>query len=216
MPAPTAQQLEGIASGALQSAGIRGQDAPGLAKALAQSTAQALSLFLSQAQVLPGIPAAAPPPPGSGSTAGPGLLLPPPAGGPGATQLESPALAALNGQALRGKNAGDLAKVVSASLAQAIMLFTAQVQIAPGIAIAGLATTSPGSFLTPPPGKAQLQPLADGFMQQNGLRGQDAPALAGAIAEVIAQALTLFAAQVKVAPGIACSPGASVAPGSLL
>jgi hypothetical protein len=68
----------------------------------------------------------------------------------------------------------------------------------------------------PAPTKAQLEPLVKGFMQQNGLRGQDAPALAGAIAEVIAQALTLLMAQAKVAPGIACSPGASVAPGRLL
>ena len=68
----------------------------------------------------------------------------------------------------------------------------------------------------PAPTKAQLQPIVDGFMQQNGLRGQDAPALAGAIAEVIAQALTLLAAQTTVAPGIACSPVASVAPGRLL
>ena len=68
----------------------------------------------------------------------------------------------------------------------------------------------------PAPTKAQLEPLVKGFMQQNGLRGQDAPALAGAIAEVIAQALALLMAQAKVAPGIACSPGASVAPGRLL
>lgn len=68
----------------------------------------------------------------------------------------------------------------------------------------------------PAPTKAQLQPLVDALMQQNGLRGQDAPALAGAIAETIAQALALFAAQAQVAPGIPCSPGATAGPGSLL
>lgn len=68
----------------------------------------------------------------------------------------------------------------------------------------------------PAPTKAQLEPLVKGFMQQNGLRGQDAPALAGAIAEVIAQALILLMAQTTVAPGMACSPAASVAPGRLL
>lgn len=144
MPAPTAQILEGIANGALQSAGIRGQDAPGLAKALAESTAQALTLFLNQALVLPGIPASAPPPALSGSTTGPGKLLPPPAGGPVAGQLEGLVTGALNANGIRGENADDLAKVIAASLAQAIQLFTAQVQIAPGIAIAGLVTTSPG------------------------------------------------------------------------
>jgi hypothetical protein len=68
----------------------------------------------------------------------------------------------------------------------------------------------------PAPTKAQLEPLVKGFMQQNGLRGQDAPALAGAIAEVIAQALILLMVQTTVALGMACSPAASVAPGRLL
>lgn len=57
MPAPTVPQLEAIASNALQSAGIRGQGAAGLARALADATAQALTLFIGQAQVLSGIPA---------------------------------------------------------------------------------------------------------------------------------------------------------------
>jgi hypothetical protein len=39
-----------------------------LALALAKTTAQALAMFLNQAQVLPGIPASAPPPANSGST----------------------------------------------------------------------------------------------------------------------------------------------------
>lgn len=147
MPAPTAQVLEGIATAALQSAGIRGQDTSGLAKALAESTAQALTLFVSQAMVMPGIPAAAPPLAFSGSTVGPGMLMPPPAGGPIASQLEGLATAALNAQGIRGKNANDLAKVIAASLAQAIMLFTIQVKVAPGIAIAGLVTTSPGVLM---------------------------------------------------------------------
>jgi len=147
MPAPTASQLEAIASGALQSVGIRGQDAPGLAKALAATVAQALSLFLTQAQVLPGIPTAAPPPPGAGSTVGPGMLLPPPAGGPTAAQLEGLAQAALMAQHIQGEKVGALAKVIAAGIAQGIMLFTAQVQVAPGIAIGGFVTTSPGSLL---------------------------------------------------------------------
>ncbi|MCG8422775.1 MAG: hypothetical protein MJE77_33080 [Proteobacteria bacterium] len=147
MPAPTASQIESIATGALQAAGIQGEDAPGLAKALAQVTAQALTLFLGQAQILPGIPAAAPPPPGSGSTVGPGMLLPPPAGGPGASQLEGPAQSALKAEGIQGENAGDLAKVIAASLAQAITLFAAQVKVAPGIAIAGFTTTSPGTLV---------------------------------------------------------------------
>jgi hypothetical protein len=68
----------------------------------------------------------------------------------------------------------------------------------------------------PAPTKAQLEPLVSGFMQQNGLRGQDAPALAGAIAELVAQSLALLAAQALVSPGIACTPAATAAPGRLL
>lgn len=147
MPAPTAQQLEGIANAALQNAGIRGENAPDLAKALAQVTAQALTMFLTQAMVMPGIPAAVDPVSGSGSTAGPGLLAPPPVGGPTAPQLQGPAQAALSRQGLQGENIPDLAKVVAASLAQGILLFCSQVQVAPGIAVAGFVSTSPGSLM---------------------------------------------------------------------
>ena len=147
MPAPQASQIESMATSALDSAGIKGEDAPGLAKALAQTTADALSMFLSQAQVLPGIPAAAPPPPGSGSTVGPGMLLPPPAGGPGASQIESLASAALTAEGIQGENAGDLAKVIAGAIAQGILLFTGQVQVSPGIAIAGFTTSAPGRLM---------------------------------------------------------------------
>ena len=146
MPSPTADQLAGFARSTLDSAGIRGRDAPGLARALAKTIAQALAMFLNQAQVLPGIPASAPPPANSGSTAGPGELLSPPAG-PTAAQLESLALADLKDEGIAGENAPDLAKVIAGSLAQAIELFTAQVQVAPGIAISGLVTSSPGSLI---------------------------------------------------------------------
>lgn len=68
----------------------------------------------------------------------------------------------------------------------------------------------------PAPTKGQLEPIVKGLMQRNGLRGKNAPDLAGAIAEVVATALSLLAQQAQVAPGIACSPAASVAPGRLL
>jgi hypothetical protein len=147
MPAPTASQLEPLAQAALTSAGLRGENAGDLAKAIAQTTAGALSLLLAQAMVQPGIPAAAPPPAGSGSTVGPGRLLPPPAGGPGASQIEPLARGALTSAGLRGENAGDLAKVLAGALAQAIQLFTAQVMVAPGIPIAGYVTSAPGRLM---------------------------------------------------------------------
>jgi hypothetical protein len=68
----------------------------------------------------------------------------------------------------------------------------------------------------PAPTKGQLEGIVKGLMQQNGLRGENAPDLAGAIAEVVATALAMLAQQAMVAPGIPCSPAASVAPGRLL
>jgi hypothetical protein len=140
-------QLKSIATAALQSAGIRGRKAGDLAKALAQVTADALSMFLAQAMVTPGIPAAVDPITGSGSTAGPGMLMPPPTGGPVAPQLEGLARAALMANGIRGRDAPGLAKVIAGALAQAILLFTTQVQVAPGIAVAGFVTTSPGTLM---------------------------------------------------------------------
>ena len=71
-------------------------------------------------------------------------------------------------------------------------------------------------MLMPVPLASQLQPIADGLMQQNGLRGQDAPALAQALAQAVDAALMLFAAQAMVSPGIPAAPGASAGPGRLM
>lgn len=147
MPAPTARQLEPLAQAALTSAGLKGDKAGKLAQALAEATANALTLFLSQAMVMPGIPAAAPSPAFSGSTVGPGSLMPPPAGGPAVAQLEPLAQAALASAGFTGKNVGELAQVIAGALAQGIQLFTTQVKVAPGIPISGLVTTAPGRLM---------------------------------------------------------------------
>ena len=215
MPAPTSSQIESPANGFLTGAGLRGEDAPGLAKALADSAGQALTLFLSMAMVNPGIPAAIDPISGSGATGGPGMLMPPPAGGPGASQLEGLVQGFLSGQGIRGEDAGGLAKALAASIAQAIMLFCSQGMAMPGIAIAGFVTAAPG-MLMPVPLQGSLQSMVDGFLQQNGLRGEDAPHLAQAVAQSLDLAFTLFAAQAMVSPGIPCAPGASAGPGRLM
>lgn len=215
MPAPTAGQLESPANGFLSAGGLLGEDAPGLAKALADCAGQALTMLLSQAQVMPGMPAAADPITGSGSTAGPGMMMPPPAGGPGASQLESSARNFLSAQGIRGEDAGGLAKVIAAALAQGILLFTSQSMVMPGIAVAGFVSAAPG-MLMPVPLQSQLKPIADGFMQQNGLRGEDGPQLAQAIAQLVDMALMLFSSQAMVSPGIPCPPGASAGPGRLM
>lgn len=215
MPAPPAAQIASPIKGFVNGAGLRGEDAPGLAQALADATAQTLTLLASMAQVLPGIPAPVDPISGSGATAGPGMLMPPPAGGPGAGQLEGAVNGFLSGQGLRGEDAPGLGKAIAASLAQAVMLFTAQTQVLPGIAIAGFVSTSPG-LLKPVPLQSTLKSVADGFLQQNGIRGEDAPHLAQAMAQAIDLGFMQFAAMAMVSPGIACPPGASAAPGRLM
>lgn len=67
----------------------------------------------------------------------------------------------------------------------------------------------------PSPKAAQLEPIALGFLQAAGLRGENVPDLAAAVAEAIAGAFDQLLAQAMVAPGIACSPAATVAPGRL-
>lgn len=215
MPAPTSAQLKPLANGFLQAAGLAGEDIPGLAQALADSAAQGLTALSSQAMVMPGIPAPVDPITGSGSTAGPGFLMPPPAGGPAAAQLEGPAQNFLKGQGIRGEDGPGLGKAIAATLAQGILLLTGQTMVMPGMAIAGFVSTSPGQLM-PVPLESQLKPIANGFLQQNGLRGKNSPDLAGAMAQLVDVALTLFTAQSKVAPGIPCPPGASAGPGRLM
>lgn len=216
MPAPTASQIENMAKGALQGAGLKGENIPDLAGAMGQTIGQALAMFVSMAMVAPGAPAAADPITGSGATAGPGMLLPPPAGGPGASQIEGIASGMLQSKSIRGENAPALAKVLAQSTAQAILLFTSMVQVAPGIAIAGFVTAAPGMLMGSPPAKPMLQPLVFGFAQAEGLRGENIPDLAGAIAETLANALNSLMTMAKVSPGIPATPAATAGPGRLL
>lgn len=144
MPAPTASALEGPAKDAVRSAGLEGEDAPALGQAMAELFAQALQLFATRTQVLPGIPAAVVATTGAGSTTGPGMLLPPPAGGPAAAELEPLALAALQGAGLRGENIPELAGALADTIEAALGLLCSSVTVAPGIAVAGFVTTAPG------------------------------------------------------------------------
>lgn len=216
MPAPSANEIEAMANGALSGAGLRGERAPDLAGAMGQVIGQALAIFAAMGMVAPGIPAAVDPVSGAGSTAGPGMLLPPPSGGPGAGQIEPLAKAALASKRLDGEQKGALAKVLAQSTAQAIFLFTAAVQVAPGIAIAGFVTAAPGSLVGAAPSKPMLEPIALGFENAQRLSGQNAPGLASAIAETLANALSALVTRVRVAPGIACAPAATISPGRLI
>jgi hypothetical protein len=214
MPAPQDSQLEQPIAGFVKAAQLLGEDAPAMAKAIAQATAQALSMLLAMAMVLPGTPAGIDPISGSGATGGPGRLMPPPAGGPGANQIEGLAQGALTGQGIRGEDASGLAKVVAGTIAQAISLFAAQGMVMPGVSIAGFVSVAPG-LLQPVPLAGPLEGIATGLLQQNGLRGEDAPGLAKALAQGVDAALQMFAAMSMVTPGIAAAPGATAAPGRL-
>jgi hypothetical protein len=216
MPAPSSSQIEGMARSALSGAGLDGENIPDLAGALGQIIGQALTMFAATAMISPGVPAAVDPITTSGSTAGPGLFLPPPAGGPGASSIEPIALGALGGKRIDGEQKGALAKVIAQATAQAILLFTSMVQAAPGLAIAGFVTTAPGSLIGSAPAKPMLQPIVLGFATAEGLRGENAPDLAGAIAETLAGALSSFMTMVKVAPGIPSTPAATAGPGRLI
>lgn len=216
MPALSPSEIENLASAALQAAELKGKNIPDLAGALGIAGGQALSMFVTMAMIAPGIPAVAPPPALSGSTVGPGMLLPPPAGGPNASMLEPIAFSALQSKQLKGKNIPQLGKAIAQTLEVAFTLFTTQVMVAPGIAIAGLVTSAPGSLIGAAPAKATLEPLAMGFLFAGEIRGQNAKNLAGALAETIANALTQTMSRLKVLPGIPCTPGATAGPGRLI
>lgn len=147
MPAPQKSALESLCKSAVQNAGLEGEDAPKLGAAMADFFAQALGMFAQMTQVLPGMPAAVDPISTSGATAGPGMLLPPPAGGPGASQLEGLASAALQNAGLEGEHIPKLAKVLAQATEIGLTMLCAQAQVAPGIAVAGMTTTAPGRLM---------------------------------------------------------------------
>lgn len=147
MPAPTAPQIAQLARAAFCDADLTGEHADDIATATADTCGRALAMFLAQAMVLPGIPAAIDPVSGSGSTSGPGKLLPPPAGGPVAAQLRGLALTDLHAAGIRGEDAPALAAVIAGAIAQGIALFCAGASISPGIAVAGFVTAAPGRLL---------------------------------------------------------------------
>ena len=147
MPAPGASQIEPPASGFLKGAGLQGEDIPGLAAAIANTTGQALTMFLSQAMVMPGIPVAADPITGSGASAGPGKLMPPPAGGPGASQLEGLASGLLQQNGIAGEAAPDLGKALAQGVDLALTQFAAQAMVSPGIPCPPGASAGPGRLM---------------------------------------------------------------------
>lgn len=68
----------------------------------------------------------------------------------------------------------------------------------------------------PAPKSSELEGVILGLLIGNRIGGEDPSALASAIASCWADALKQFCDQVQVAPGIACTPVLSVAPGKLI
>ena len=68
----------------------------------------------------------------------------------------------------------------------------------------------------PVPTKSQLKPIIDGLFKTKGFNGERIDELSDVIADALAQSLTLFSSQVKVAPGIPTSTGATIGPGNLI
>ena len=215
MPAPSSAQIQALANSALQQADLRGENSADLAKALGQGLQQALLLFQSSAQILPGVAAALDPVSGAGSVVGPGILLPPPAGGPTAGQLQGIMMGALSSAGLMGEHIDRLAGAIAAAFAQAVQLFTSTVKSGPGIPVAAFITVAPGRLLPPSPSATMIEPITLGILQQEQILGERAPDLAAALAQTFAGALDAFAQQIMVLPGIACTPAATVTPGRL-
>jgi len=216
MPPPTPKEIADLAKSALQSAGLKGSSAPDLGDAIGDTCGAALQLFLGMAMVAPGVPGSAPPPPGAGATSGPGQFLPPPAGGPTAPQIEPLASSFLAARKIRGENAPDLAKVIAGAIAQGVQLFTAQVMVAPGIAIGGFVSSAPGMLTGSAPQPTAIEGPTKSLCNGNKLRGENAPDLAKAIAKAVSDALAQLMQKAKVIPGIPASPGGTVGPGRLL
>lgn len=144
MPAPKKAMLAPIVSGLFQAAGLKGKNISDLADVVADALAQAADKYLQMAMVEPGIPAAADPITGSGATAGPGRLSAPPSD---AFALEPVVSGLLSGKQIQGENAPDLAKAIAGIIGYGLEQFTKNVQVSPGISIAGFTTVAPGTLM---------------------------------------------------------------------
>jgi hypothetical protein len=115
------------------------------------------------------------------------MFMPPPAGGPGAgASSRSPAASSWPTRSA-ARTPPKLAKVIAGAVAQGIALFTAMVMVAPGIAIAGFVTSSPGTLTgaAPPKPRSRASPTA---CAAGNIRGENAPDLADALAKTLADA----------------------------
>jgi len=143
---------------------------------------------------------------------------------PSSAALENMTKAAVKRAGLAGDDAPALGSALADLLAQVLQLFASQTMVLPGIPAAAPtpagsgSTVGPGFLLAPPaggPNAATIEPLALAALQGAGLRGENIPDLAGALADTLEAALGLFCAQVMVSPGIAIAGFVTTSPGRL-
>lgn len=131
------------------------------------------------------------------------------------------AVAALQARDIKGEGAMPLATALGTALGGVLLAFMPMCMVSPGqpaaldpITLSG-ATAGPGTLMGSLP-----KPLAIGLVSAalvaNGLLGETTPKLGIAAGDSIAQALDLFVAQVKAAPGAAIVSGVSTSPAPLL
>jgi len=135
---PTAAQIEPLAHNFLAARGIRGQNAPDLAKVLAGAVAQGIQLFTAQVMVGPGITIA------GLVTSAPGLLTgsaPPPAA------IEGVTAGLCTGNKLQGAHAPDLAKALGKTVADALTQLMQKAKVLPGIPASPGGTVGPGRLI---------------------------------------------------------------------
>lgn len=144
---------------------------------------------------------------------------------PTASQIEGIAKSAVQGAGLKGDDAPKLATAMGELFAQVLDMFSKMTMVLPGIpavvdpiSTSG-ATAGPGMLLPPPaggPGASQIEGLANSALRNAGLEGENIPDLAKVLASACEIGLTMFCAQVMVAPGIAVAGMVTSAPGRLM
>ncbi len=144
---------------------------------------------------------------------------------PSASQIESLGKSAVQGAGLEGDDAPKLATAMGELFSQVLNMFSSMTQVLPGmpavvdpVSSSG-ATAGPGMLLPPPaggPGASQIEGLANSALRNAGLEGENIPDLAKALGSACEIGLTLFCAQVMVAPGIPVAGFVTSAPGRLM
>jgi hypothetical protein len=135
---PTAAQLEPLASSFLGARGLRGQNAPNLAKVIAGAIAQGIALFTAQVMVAPGITI------GGLVTSAPGLLT---GSAPQPAAIEGVVGGLCTGNKLQGAHAPDLAKALAKAVADALTQLMQKAKAVPGIPASPGATAGPGRLI---------------------------------------------------------------------